>query len=475
MEFDKLTIKEYANKIKNKEFSAEEGVKFFVQRIKEDKHNAVLEVFKDAIDQAKAVDKKVLKGEKLGRLAGVPIIIKDNILFYGHIASAGSKMLEKFNAPYSSTIVNKMLAEDAIIIGRANMDEFGMGSTGENSEYGATHNAYKMGCVAGGSSSGSAVAVAAGLCVAAIGTDTGASVRAPASYNGLFAIKPTYGSTSRYGIVAYASGLEQAGAVCKTAEDTELLQSIISGEDEFDGTLKCCEVIKKQFDIKKLKIGYVKEIWKNKEVIQDFDKFQKLFDWFKSQGAEIKEISIPHLDLCLPAYYIIAMAEATSNLSRYDGVKYTSAVEGSKNLDELYKKTRSKFFGEEVRRRITLGNFVLSSGYFDQYYGKAKKIQSALKQEFIDSLTEVDCLLLPITLSDALNIGEKTTDPLEMYMEDLFTVPANVTGVPALAIPFEKGRKGLPIGFQMLGAHFNDSLLFEVAKYFEKNNGGVKC
>ena len=460
-------IKEYVKSLKNKEFTATEKIRFYENKIKSDKHNAVLEFFPSAYELAKVVDDKIAKGAKLGCLAGVPIIIKDNILYDGHIASAGSKMLEKFVAPYSSTIVEKLLAEDAIIIGRANMDEFAMGTTGENSAFGATLNALSDKCVAGGSSSGSAVAVAAGLCLGAIGTDTGGSVRVPAVNNGMFGIKPTYATVSRYGIVAFASGLEQAGAICKTAEDTELLQSVISGKDNFDGTLLNTPFNKANFDITTLRIGVIKEIENYKDIIQDYDKHHKLLEWFKTAGATIKEISMPHLDLCLPTYYIIATAEATSNLGRFDGVKYTSH---DTNLTD----TRTKFFGEEVKRRIMLGNFVLSSGYFDAYYGKAKKVQSAVRSVFVKAFDDVDCIIIPVTLSDANKLGEKTTNPVEMYLIDLFTVSANIAGVPALAVPFEKGKKGLPIGFQILGKHFDDKLLFEIAKYFEIN-GGAKC
>ena len=460
-------IKEYVNSLRNKEFTATEKIKFYENKIKNDKHNAVLEFFQSAYKLAKQIDGKIANGEELGCLAGVPIIIKDNILYDGHIASAGSKMLEKFTAPYSATIVKKLLQEDAIIIGRANMDEFAMGTTGENSAFGATLNALSDKCVAGGSSSGSAVSVACGLCLGAIGTDTGGSVRVPAVNNGMFGIKPTYGTVSRYGIVAFASGLEQAGAICNTAEDTELLQNVISGKDSFDGTLLDISSRKINFDIKKLKIGVIKQIEKHKNTIQDYGKHEKLLEWFKGSGATVKEISLPYLDLCLPTYYIIATAEAASNLGRFDGIKYTSH-------EKDVTTTRTKFFGKEVKRRIMLGNFVLSSGYFDAFYGKAKKVQSAVRSAFIKAFEDVDCIIMPVTLSDAGFIGEKTTNPVEMYLIDLFTVSANIAGVPALAVPFEKGQKGLPIGFQIIGKHFDEPLLFEIAKYFQ-SNGGVKC
>ena len=474
MHLNELSLIDYVDKIKAKKLSAEEGARYFIDRIKKDERNAVLEVFeKSALVRAIEIDKRIKEGKKPGRLAGAPIIIKDNILYKDHIVSAASKMLESFVAPFSATVVEKLLSEDAIILGRSNMDEFSMGGSGEKSAFGPTHNAHRMGYISGGSSGGSAVAVAAGLCVASLGTDTGGSVRSPASYNGIFGIKPTYGTVSRSGVIAYASSLEQAGPFCKTAEDTRLMLDVIRGKDIMDATSIDMQKPSRKADIKKLKIGYVKEVWQHKDKIADFDKYQKLFDFYKKHGAEIKEISIKNLDLVLPAYYIIATAEATSNLARFDGVKYASAAKYPQSLNDLYKRTRSEFFGKEVKRRIMLGNFVLSSGFYDAYYGKAKTVQAAITKEFEKAFEEVDLMLMPIMLSDAYKIGEKgAKDPVEMYLEDIFTITANIIGAPALAIPFEKGRNGLPIGFQLLAAHFNEEALFEAAKLFKE---GTKC
>lgn len=465
--YEKLSAVEYVENVSKGELDILAGVEYFVNRIKNDHRNSVLEVFEDSAKaQANEMMTRLSKGEKLGRLGGVPIIIKDNILYKGHIASAGSKMLENFVSPYNATIVNKLLAEDAIILGRANMDEFAMGSTGENSAYGKTLNAHSDNAVAGGSSSGSAVAVASGMCVASIGTDTGGSVRCPASYNGVFAIKPTYGTVSRYGIVAYASGLEQAGPICKTAEDTGLLLDIISGKDINDATTITKEISEEK-DLSKLKIGYIKQVWEYKDKIQDIEKHEKIYEDFKNNGAEVIDISIPELELVLPTYYIIATAEATSNLSRYDGVKYTSKDSDSTNLEELYNNTRTKYFGNEVKRRIMLGNFVLSSGYFDAYYNKAKSIQTAIKNQLIEAFKKCDVIIMPIMLSDALEFGHSISDPVSMYLEDLFTIIANITGVPALAVPFATGKKGLPVGFQILAKHHNEKVLFDVAKKYQ--------
>jgi aspartyl-tRNA(Asn)/glutamyl-tRNA(Gln) amidotransferase subunit A len=401
-------------------------------------------------------------------LAGAPIIIKDNILYEGHRASAGSKMLENFVAPYSATIVEKMISEDAVILGRANMDEFAMGTTGENSAFGATLNALDDTCVAGGSSSGSAVAVAAGLCLGAIGTDTGGSVRVPAVNNGVAGIKPTYGTVSRYGIVAYASGLEQAGAICKTAADVELLQNAISGQDGQDATLLPEVAFDAKFDISKLKVGFIGEVRKYKDKIQGFEKYEALLEWYRASGATVKDVSMPLLDLCLPVYYIIAAAEMTSNLARFDGVKYTTAAKDAETIGDLYVKTRTRYFGKEVKRRIMLGNFVLSSGYFDAYYGKAKKVQNAVRESFKKAFEGVDCIIMPVSNSDAVKLGEKINDPVEMYLIDIFTVTANVAGVPSLALPFDTGKKGLPIGYQLIGPHHSEPFLYSVAKFFEK-------
>jgi len=444
---------EYVKSIKAKEFTATDGVKKFIAKIRADKHNAILEVFeKSALEQARIIDDKIKKGEKVGKLAGAPIIIKDNILYKGHIASAASKMLEKFVAPYNATIVNKMLAENAIILGRANMDEFAMGTTGENSAFGATQNAINPEHVAGGSSSGSAVAVALELCVAAIGTDTGGSVRCPAAYNGLYAIKPTYGTISRYGLIAFASSLDQAGPICKTARDTKLMFEVLHGKDENDGTTFDYVPATKDFDIKKLRIGRV-------DGIPYPDNYNKVFDFYKQKGATIVNIKIKNLDLSLPAYYIIAPAEVCSNLGRFDGVKYTSS------LNDLVK-TRTQFFGKEVKRRIQLGNYVLSSGYFDAYYGKARKIQSSLKREFARAYEKCDCIIIPVTTGEAPKLNSVTSNPMDMYLIDLFTVTANIVGVPAMTVPFDVGAQGLPIGFQIMGKPFDENTLFALAEVY---------
>ncbi len=472
MDFSILSLAEYVKMAQNGEFSVAEGVKYFANKIADDKHNAVLEVFESAANRATELDNKKANGEPLGKLFGAPIIIKDNILYKGHRCGCASKILKDFIAPYSATVVEKMLAEDAVILGRANMDEFAMGSTGETSAYGPTHNAVKMGYVAGGSSSGSAVSVAAGLCVAALGTDTGGSVRCPASFNGIYGLKPTYGKISRYGVIAYASSLDQVGPLCKTAEDTHIMLDIICGKDDFDGTT--IDFASKDFDIdcKSFTIGVVKEAFANRDKHDDAEAFDKLTESFKNAGLNLVEVSLPMLDLVLPTYYIIAPAEAASNLARFDGVKYTSASKTAKNLEELYKKTRSEYFGAEVKRRIMLGNFVLSSGYFDAYYNKAKRVQGALKYSIGEAFKKVDMLLMPVMLSGAFKMGNVEEDPLKLYLVDLFTTTANIAGVPALAVPFTKNAEGLPVGFQILANEGDDNKLFAFAKMFESELKG---
>jgi len=479
---ENLTLIEYVAAIKAKKFTCTDGVKHFTAKIKADKHNAILEVFPSALDHAKKLDEKIAKGEKLGLLAGAPIIIKDNMLYKGHIASCASKILQNFVAPYTATVVQKLIDQDAIILGRSNMDEFSMGTTGENSAFGATHNALRVGHVAGGTSSGSATAVAAGLCVASLGTDTGGSTRVPAAWSGLYGIKPTFGKVSRYGIMSYASSFDQAGPMCKTAADTKLLLEVISGKDPFDATSIAptdTSILQKKYAKPFLaqnassgagiKVGYVKEVWEHKDKMQDFDKYQKIFETLKSKGAEIVPVSIKNIDLALPTYYIIAPAEASSNLARLDGVKYGAVCKDAKNIDELYKRTRTDFLGTEVKRRIALGNYVLSSGYLsnDTYYGKAKRIQAALKTEFLSAFEQCDVIILPITPTDAPKMNA-IKDPISMYMMDLFSITANVTGVPSLAVPFDVGGQGLPIGFQIMGKHFNEDLLFHVAEVYSK-------
>lgn len=467
-----LSVIEIVQGVKSGKLKCEELVKHYFENI--DKYsykNAVLEKFDDALDRAREIDQKASRGEKLGRLAGVPILIKDNIMYEGKTVSCASKFLENHKAQYSATAVLKLLAEDAVIIGRANMDEFAMGSSCENSAFGACLNALDDKKVAGGSSGGSAVAVALDLCAAALGSDTGGSIRQPASLNGVVGIKGSYGRVSRYGLVAFASSLDQIGPITRSVEDSALLLEVMSGEDVHDMTSghekvgKYLETLKPQVSGKK--IGIIRQV----DGLLDGSKykanFEKLVAFLKAQGAEIKVVDIKGYEMSLPIYYVIAPAEATSNLGRFDGVKYTRRSENAKNIGEVYELSRTEGFGKEVKRRIMLGNFVLSSGYYDAYYVKAKKIQQALSKEFERAFEDVDVIVMPTTFGEAFDIGSKQ-DPTAMYAEDMFTIISNLVGVPAISVPYSKGESGLPLGVQIIGKKWDEQQVFDVAKFIEK-------
>ena len=464
MDYLKLSLKELSDGVKSQKFTSEELVSFFISRIeKAGEYNAIIEVFDDALSQAKMIDEKVKKGETLGKLAGVPVVIKDNILCKGKHASCASKFMKDFISPYDATIVTKLKNEGAVILARANMDEFAMGGSCEKSIYGATANAIDKSRVAGGSSGGSAVAVALGLCPLAIGTDTGGSIRQPCSFNGVVGMKPTYGKVSRFGIVAFASSTDQAGPITRTIEDNQYALEILAGKDEHDGTSidsTSIEVSPKKTN----KIGICKEIIEKIKTLKQYPQFEEALDKMRLKGYETTLVSVPHILNSLACYYILTPAEATSNLARFDGVKYTSRSEDAKTIDEIYVKSRSEGFGEEVKRRIMLGNFVLSSGYFDAYYTKAKKLQRVLKAEFAKAFESCDAIVLPTTPDVAFKIGEKATDPVSMYLEDLFTVPASIAEVPAISVPYMADESGLPLGLQFIGKERSESVLYEISK-----------
>lgn len=468
IDFTEKTLIQIRDGIKNREFTAEEVVRFFAKQCELKKDlNAMIEVFDDAIEKAKEIDKKIANGERVGILAGVPIAIKDNIMYKGKKMGCASKFMQDFVSPYSSTVVEKLDEEDAIIFGRTNMDEFAMGSSCEKSCYGVCHNAIDPTRVAGGSSGGSAVAVAAGLVPCALGTDTGGSIRQPASLNGVVGVKPTYGTVSRYGIVAFASSLDQCAPIAKTVSDCQLVLKVIAGRDEHDGTT----IVNKFTCVQKsrYKLGVCKQVMETLKKSECHDEFyallQKLNEYF-----DIVQVDIPHIQNSLACYYIIAPAEATSNLARFDGVKYTTRKQTVKDLENVYVQSRSEGFGKEVKRRIMLGNFVLSSGYFDAYYNKAKQVQRLIKSEFKNALQFCDCIIMPTTSGVAFKIGEKTADPIAMYHEDLYTVPANITGLPAISVPFAE-KDGLPLGVQFYASEKEDTLMFEIVKEFEKMRG----
>ncbi|MBE7074865.1 MAG: Asp-tRNA(Asn)/Glu-tRNA(Gln) amidotransferase subunit GatA [Clostridiales bacterium] len=474
MEFKDLKLKDLVQGIKEKQFTSESLVKYCIEQAEKYEHlNAIIEIFDDVLLKAKEIDKKVERGEKLGKLAGIPVAIKDNILYKGKRAGCASKFMQDFVSPYNATLVKKLLDEDAIIFARTNMDEFAMGGSCENSCYGVCKNAIDSDCVAGGSSGGSAVCVSAGICPVAIGTDTGGSIRQPSSFNGVVGIKPTYGTVSRYGIVAFASSTDQASPITKTVEDNKYMLEIIAGKDSLDATS-----IESDFGASKIKdkyvIGICKQLKEGIEKLEQYSKFKEAIDILEKAGHKIVEVDIEHIKNSLACYYIISPAEATSNLARFDGVKYTTRSKDAKTLEELYIKSRSEGFGKEVQRRIILGNYVLSSGYFDAYYKKAKRVQELLKKEFERAFEKCDVIITPTTAGEAFEIGGKISDPVSMYLEDLFTVPASLAGIPAISVPYSLGKKDLPLGLQFMSAEKTEAVLYDLADKFLKLTKGGK-
>ena len=475
MEIIKLSAKEIREKILSKELTCVEVVTAFLAQIDRCKeYNAVLEVFSDAMEKAKEMDEKIASGY-CGKLAGIPIVIKDNILYEGKIGACGSKILENYVAQYSSTAVERVLAEGAIIIGRTNMDEFGMGSSTENSAFGVTHNPLDFDRVAGGSSGGSACAVALNMCPVALGTDTGGSVRQPASYCGIYGFKPTYGRISRYGIVAYGSSLDQVGVLAKNVEDCAMFLEVMAGHDVHDETTPKVEVDNymevANTGIDGITVGVPKEILDITQGMPCRENYVNFINFLKENNVNVVEVSIKDIQLNLPTYYIIVDSEVASNLARFDGVKYTSRSDNATNLQEIYKMSRGEGFGKEVKNRIMLGNYVLSSGYYDAYYNKAKRIQGQLIKEFEGAFNECDIIIIPTTVGEAYKIGSKPSDPVETYKEDIFTVTANTVGIPSFNIPFGKGESGMPLGIQIMAKKFNEKTIFRLAKFVESKRG----
>jgi aspartyl-tRNA(Asn)/glutamyl-tRNA(Gln) amidotransferase subunit A len=394
-------------------------------------------------------------------------------LYAGHISGAASKLLANFVSPYNSTAVQKLLDADAVIIGRANQDEFAMGTTGGNSAFGIAKNGLNDGFVSGGSSSGSASAVAEGVCLAALGTDTGGSVRCPAAWNGIVGLKPTYGTISRYGLIAFASSIEQCGIFTKTAADNELIYSVLCGRDEHDATtLPIPPYTPVNIDIGKLKIGRIKEIWEMADKMPNIAQYNAVFKFFEDAGAKIINVSIKNIALSLAGYYTVATAEAASNLARFDGVKYGAGDGSAESLVGLYKRVRSAGFGNEVKRRIMTGNYNLGAEDFETYR-IGTEVFADVKAGFARVFESVDCVLIPTTTDSAPRIDENITDPVQLYLMDLFTVPANVAGVPALSVPCGVSKCGMPIGLQIICAKQNDNKMFEIAKFFTENYKGA--
>ncbi|PIR66353.1 MAG: Asp-tRNA(Asn)/Glu-tRNA(Gln) amidotransferase GatCAB subunit A [Parcubacteria group bacterium CG10_big_fil_rev_8_21_14_0_10_36_14] len=469
MKLNELTIKQAHKGLEKKDFSAVDLINDCITAIEEKNAdlNAYLAVFKErAIRDAKSVDVKIAQKEGIGVLEGIPLAIKDNILIQDTKCTGGSKILENYISAYDATVIKKLREAGGIFLGKTNMDEFACGSSTENSAYGPTKNPHDLKKVPGGSSGGSAAALSADMCLGAFGSDTGGSVRQPASLCGNIGFKPSYGRVSRYGLMAMASSFDQISPFAKSVEDAEILYKAVAGKDKYDSTTVDKPLgLDEKIDLKKLRVGLPKEYYKGLGG-NIKDKIKEKVNILKGLGAEIKEVSLPHTDYALAVYYIIMPSELSSNLARFDGVRYGySAYKKSsvKNLLETYMESRAIGFGKEIKRRIMIGTYALSSGYYDAYYKKSTAVRAVIKQDFDKVFNEVDCLITPTSPSVAWNLGEKIDDPLKMYLSDIYTVSANVAGIPAISIPCGD-IDGLPIGLQIIGKQFDENTVLRTAK-----------
>ena len=457
--------------ISQKQLTLPDLLAYYFKQIKEHEHlNAFNEVFFYSAEvQAKTVQQKIEEGTA-GKLAGMVIGIKDNICYKDHIVTASSKMLDGFVSPYSSTVVQRLLEQDAVIIGRLNCDEFAMGGSNETSYFGPAKNAANPELVPGGSSGGSAVAVQADMCLAALGTDTGGSVRQPAAFCGQIGLKPTYGRISRYGVIAYASSFDQVGPITSSVEDAALLLEVLAGADENDSTVSSLEVpnySQHLSDSKPKKIAVLKETIESEALDPEIKSaILKSIEDLKVQGHTVDYVSFDLLDYLVPAYYILTTAEASSNLSRYDGVHYGHRNTEAKSLTELYKLSRAEGFGEEVKRRILLGTFVLSAGYYDAYYQKAQQVRRLIREKLDDLFQDYDLILSPVAPTPPFKIGDNMQDPLVMYMADIFTVLPSLSGHPAIALPLGNNKAGLPLSIQFIAKHFEEEQLLAFSQAF---------
>lgn len=471
------TMTDLRDAIAAKEIAAADATRAYLDRIEQlnAKINAVTEVYADrATDTAAAVD----RGEITGPLAGVPLLIKDLLCTtYGH-TTCSSRMLKTFKSPYTATAVRKLEEAGAIILGKTNMDEFAMGSSCEHSAFGRTCNPWDLDCVPGGSSGGSAAAMAADLCAGAIGTDTGGSIRQPASHCGIVGLKPTYGRVSRYGLVAFASSLDQIGPMTRTVKDAALLLQVLAGHDANDST-SAKEVVPDfvaavDTPSSNMRIGLAKQYMSDANHPDIAEALNQAIGAYKDAGATIVDVDLPHTEYGIPTYYLVATAEASSNLARYDGVHFGHRSAEATDLIDLYERSRAEGFGDEVKRRIMLGTYALSSGYYDAYYLRALKVRRLIRQDFDAAFERCDAILCPVAPSPAFRAGERTQDPLSMYMGDVYTVNANLAGIPGIVVPAgmtTTDRKNLPIGLQLLGPHFQEASLFGLARVLEKSMG----
>jgi aspartyl-tRNA(Asn)/glutamyl-tRNA(Gln) amidotransferase subunit A len=467
------TVKQLQQGLSSGEFSSVEITQQYLAKIKavNPELNAFITVTEDqALEQAKAADAVIAEG-KATALTGIPLAHKDIWCTDGIRTSCGSHMLDKFIAPYNATVIEKLNAEHSVMLGKTNMDEFAMGSSNESSFYGTVKNPWDTDCVPGGSSGGSAAAVAAGMAPAATGTDTGGSIRQPAAFCGISGLKPTYGRVSRYGMIAYASSLDQGGPMAQTAEDCALLLAAMAGFDERDSTSIDREIpdytASLNNDLSGLKIGMPKEYFAeglNNDVAKSID---EAINEYKKLGAEVVEVSLPNSKIAIPAYYVVAMAECSSNLSRMDGVRFGHRCDDPKDLEDLYKRSRAEGFGEEVKRRILIGAYTLSAGYYDAFYLKAQKLRRLISQDFAEAFSKVDLIAGPTTPDVAFKIGDKTDDPVSMYLQDIYTISVNLAGLPAMSIPagFVDNK---PVGLQLIGNYFDESRLLNAAHQFQQ-------
>ena len=475
MDITELTVHELQEKIKNKELSIKEITEAYINRINEKEKDVqafVTELTDEAKKSAEEIQSKIENGEITGEFAGIPIGIKDNICTKGIKTTCSSRMLENFVSPYDATVMEKINSENMIDLGKLNMDEFAMGGSTEYSYFHPTRNPWNLNKVPGGSSGGSAAAVASNMVPWALGSDTGGSIREPASFCGVVGLKPTYGLVSRYGLVAFASSLDQIGPITKDVQDAAMLLNIIAGHDKKDTTssdrpkVDYTKALKN--DVKGLKIGVPKEFFGegiNEEVKEQL---QKAIETYKELGAEVEEFSLDIAQYALATYYIIACAEASSNLGRFDGIRYTYRTKEFKSLKEIYKKSRSEGFGPEVKRRIILGTYVLSSGYYDAYYKKAQQVRTLVMNEFNKGFEKYDVILTPTSPTVAFDIGSKSNNPLEMYLADICTVSVNIAGLPGISIPCGVDKEGMPVGMQLIGNKFSEETILNAAYTFEQ-------
>ena len=447
-----------------------ELVRYYLQQIENKKHlNAFIEVFADeASDRAEELQRRWDSGQR-GKLIGMVVGLKDNLCFKDHQVTASSKILEGFTSLYTGTAVQRLLDEDAIVIGRLSCDEFAMGSSNEKSIYGPVLNPVNEKCVPGGSSGGSAAAVAADLCLATLGSDTGGSIRQPAAYTNIVGLKPTYGRISRYGLIAYASSFDQIGPMTHQIEDSFLMLEVMSGPDGMDGTLYASGYHKEAIPASPMKIAVLKDCLYREGLNSEIkSRFLNLIEKLKESGHTVEEVNFPYVDQLVPAYYVLTTAEASSNLSRFDGIHYGYRAKDAKGIEATYKQSRTEGFGTEVKRRIMLGTFVLSSGYYDAYYSRAQKVRRVIQNKTNEILSQYDVIITPTTADTAFEMGKKSADPIAMYLEDIFTVQANLTGHPAISIPLGKKENGMPFALQILAPAFQENQLLQAAKQMEQ-------